>query len=152
MNLLNQMRGSWGPNQTPGRPQFLLDETETTPEKGLPEFGVVEMVDAPTELPDEVSVNVQSDATTSVVTLSLNLTTEQALNLFKAALGTQRTILTPREAAGYLRTTEETMEYLAKNNLIPSFLVDGQRRFLKTQVDAWMESQLNNTKENTHAS
>lgn len=155
-NLLNQMRGSWGEPAKPSRPAFLFEEPGSqnavaTPI--VPEFAAVEVC-----VPDEVALEVATATEPSTgeqsttVTLSLNLTTEQALNLYKAALGTQRSVLTPREAAAYLRASEETMEYLALNNSLPSFQVDGQRRFLKTQLDAWIENQIQTSmKENTHA-
>lgn len=47
-------------------------------------------------------------------------------------------VLTAAEVAGLLQVSYKVVLTLAKNGEIPAFMVAGQWRFLKTDLDSWL--------------
>ncbi len=54
-------------------------------------------------------------------------------------------ILTLKEVAEYLKLTKKTAYRLAAEGKLPGFKVGGSWRFKRTDLEAWIESQKNNT-------
>ena len=57
-------------------------------------------------------------------------------------------IMTLKEVAKYLRMSEFSIYRLLKENQIPGFKLRGQWRFKKPVIDKWIESKMENHKEN----
>lgn len=51
-------------------------------------------------------------------------------------------IMTIKEVSEYLKLTEKTAYRLAAEGKIPGFKVGGAWRFKRTEIDAWIEKQL----------
>lgn len=74
----------------------------------------------------------------NVVRLELFLTPEQMGGMLKAILVGQHSIMTLREAAGYLRVNPGALEKLAEEGEVPAVNIEGRWRFPKAQLDEWM--------------
>jgi excisionase family DNA binding protein len=53
-------------------------------------------------------------------------------------------IMTIGEVSAYLRYSKHTIYPMAKSGKIPAFKLAGVWRFRKTEIDKWLETQLNN--------
>jgi excisionase family DNA binding protein len=73
-----------------------------------------------------------------VVRLELALSQEQLNGLFRAVLTSPHSILTPKEAAAYLRIKVRALEEMAAAGEIPAYEVDGKWRFSKVGIDEWL--------------
>jgi excisionase family DNA binding protein len=74
-----------------------------------------------------------------VVRLEVFLPPEQISTLFRNVLTGQRTVLTLREAAGFLRLPAARVEQMAEARELPAFQLDGHWRFTRAALDEWME-------------
>ena len=61
--------------------------------------------------------------------------------LFRAIMAGQHTVLTVREAASYLRISQDALVKLAEDGEIPGVLLDGRWRFPKPNLDDWLTMQ-----------
>lgn len=52
-------------------------------------------------------------------------------------------IMTVKEVAKYLRTSERTIYAWVKNEEIPAFKLVNTRRFKKSEIDNWLETKRN---------
>lgn len=77
----------------------------------------------------------------NVVRLELFLSAEQMGGLFKAIMAGQHTVLTVREAASYLRISQDSLVGLAEEGEIPGVLIEGRWRFPKPSLDDWLTRQ-----------
>lgn len=78
----------------------------------------------------------------NVVRLELFLTAEQMSSLFRNVVANQHTVMTQREAAGYLRIPATTLEQMANDGEIPAFQIDGKWRFSRSGLDEWLAVQM----------
>jgi excisionase family DNA binding protein len=106
--------------------------------QGDASFAIDAITDQPVRAPEPPSVATQ---TGTVVRLELFLSPEQMSGLFKAFMATQHTMLTLREAAGYLRIHPSTLEKMAQEGEIPALTIEGRWRFPKSNVDEWLTLQ-----------
>jgi len=58
-------------------------------------------------------------------------------------------LITVKEVADYLKLKEQTVYLLARQNKIPSLKVGGSLRFKKSQIDSWLSSRPETTKQDT---
>ncbi len=58
-------------------------------------------------------------------------------------------LITVKEVADYLKLKEQTVYLLARQNKIPSLKVGGSLRFKKSQIDSWLSSRPEMTKQDT---
>ena len=77
----------------------------------------------------------------NVVRLELFLSAEQMGGLFRAIMAGQHSILTLREAASYLRISQDTLVKLAEEGEIPGVHIEGRWRFPKPNLDEWLTLQ-----------
>lgn len=109
-----------------------------------------EQVFNPEPIQEETPMNTNSDSqevahsnsASTVVKLELFLTPDQLASLFKAVAAGQHTMLTAREAAGYLRIPVHSLETMASEGQVPGFQIDGKWRFAKQSIDEWLLAQL----------
>lgn len=99
----------------------------------LPEPEDVDSAQAPQSSNPNVSGN--------IVRLELFLSAEQMGGMFRAIMAGQHTILTAREAAAYLRISQESLIKLAEDGELPGVLIEGRWRFPKPNLDDWMTMQ-----------
>jgi excisionase family DNA binding protein len=59
-------------------------------------------------------------------------------------------LITVKDVAGYLKLKEQTVYLLARQNKIPSLKVGGSLRFRKSQIDSWLSSRAESTKQNSN--
>lgn len=88
--------------------------------------------------PEGVHQHVQSG---NVVRLELFLSAEQMSGLFKAIMAGQHTVLTLREAAAFLRVSQDTLLKLAEEGEIPGVHLEGRWRFPKANLEDWLTMQ-----------
>jgi excisionase family DNA binding protein len=55
--------------------------------------------------------------------------------------GAQGQAMTVRDVAGYLNVDEKTVYRLAKRGDLPGFKVAGSWRFMRSDIDAWVDHQ-----------
>ncbi len=60
----------------------------------------------------------------------------------------QTDIMTIREVADYLKLTEKTAYRLAAEGKIPGFKVGGSWRFRRSEIEKWIENQLEERRKN----
>lgn len=106
-----------------------------------PSFVSQQVQEEPPMNPSNESLTDQPQAINTAVRLELFLTPEQLSTLFRAVAANQHTMLTLREAAGYLRVPVSSLEQLAQEGELPGFLIDGRWRFSKSAIDEWLTSQ-----------
>jgi excisionase family DNA binding protein len=137
MNLADAIRkAAVGQPSSPNEP-LLIAERQVEPRKAE----VVELPMAePSSHDHEVAIPTTDSATT--VRLELTLTPDQLQSLFRTVMNTQRSILTIREAASYLRLTTATLEKMAEEHTIPAFKLDGRWRFSRLALQDWLNLSL----------
>lgn len=113
-------------------PQSWTENTQTTP------------VNPPVNAPEPVSPHVNSG---NVVRLEMFLSAEQMGGLFRAIMAGQHSVMTAREAASYLRISQETLVKLAEEGEIPGVVIENRWRFPKPSLDDWLATQSTNTEE-----
>ena len=91
----------------------------------------------PSLIPD----NAHSGVSGNVVRLELFLSAEQMGGLFRAIMAGQHSVLTLREAAAYLRISQDLLLKLAEEGDIPAVQIEGRWRFPKPNLDDWMTLQ-----------
>jgi excisionase family DNA binding protein len=74
----------------------------------------------------------------NVVRLELVLNPEQLKGFFGAVIASQHSVLTLREAAGYLRVSQVSLERLAEEGEVPGMMVDGKWRFTRPALEEWL--------------
>lgn len=57
-------------------------------------------------------------------------------------------LITVKDVADYLKLKEQTVYLLARQNKIPSLKVGGSLRFKKSQIDSWLSSRTDSTRQN----
>jgi excisionase family DNA binding protein len=75
------------------------------------------------------------------VRIDLVLSPEQLSALFRGVAEAERSVLTTREAAHYLRIPGRKLQEMAELGQIPAFLIDGKWRFSRNSVDEWLTQQ-----------
>jgi excisionase family DNA binding protein len=75
------------------------------------------------------------------VRIDLVLSPEQLSALFRGVAEAERSVLTNREAAHYLRIPGRKLQEMAELGQIPAFLIDGKWRFSRNSVDEWLTKQ-----------
>lgn len=60
--------------------------------------------------------------------------------------GAHSLLLTTRDAAFLLRTTENTLREWARGGIIPAYRVAGEWRFCREEIAAWIRSRRNGWK------
>jgi excisionase family DNA binding protein len=76
----------------------------------------------------------------NVVRLELVLNPEQLKGFFGAVIASQHSVLTLREAANYLRVSQNSLERLATDGEVPGMSVDGKWRFTREALEEWLKS------------
>lgn len=71
------------------------------------------------------------------VRLELFLAPEQLSALLSAVVKTQHSVLTLREAAGFLRLPVAVVEQMANDKRLPAFSIDGRWRFSHQALEEW---------------
>lgn len=74
----------------------------------------------------------------TMMRMELFLSPEQMAALFKAVVSTQHSVMTLREAAGYLRINPSTLEQMAQHGEVAGFMVNNHWRFPKSGLDEWV--------------
>lgn len=74
----------------------------------------------------------------TMMRMELFLSPEQMSALFKAVVSTQHSVMTLREAAGYLRINPSTLEQMAQHGEVAAFMVNNHWRFPKSGLDEWV--------------
>lgn len=89
------------------------------------------------------------------VFLELDLTPDQTTQLFAATLATKQAILTLEEVAEMLRLECHEVAQLTRQGNLPGFIAGANLRYRRTDVAAWVETQLTTmsreTAQHTHA-
>lgn len=85
------------------------------------------------------------------VRLELLLTPEQLANLLRNAVANHHSMMTLREAAGYLRMHSRKLQEMAERGEVPGVLIDGRWRFLKAKLDEWIEMRAREARGDSHA-
>ncbi len=88
------------------------------------------------DMPEAAHPNVAGN----VVRLELFLTAEQMSGMLRAIMAGQHTVLTAREAAAYLRVSQDLLLKMAENGEIPGILIEGRWRFPKSNLEDWLTS------------
>ena len=115
---------------------------EFTPKKAIRKKGGTVVAGGPVEEVEEVQPpSTPSPTNTTMVRVELFLGPEQLHLLLSAMTHSQRSVLTLREAAAYLRVTPAKLEQLASDRKVPAFLLDGKWRFSKSGLDEWLALQ-----------
>ena len=57
-------------------------------------------------------------------------------------------LITVKDVADYLKLKEQTVYLLARQNKIPSLKVGGSLRFKKSQIDSWLSSRTDSSRQN----
>lgn len=147
MNLADAIRQATQktPLHEPNPPEF-----EDVAEEVLGQLADVDdvVLEDPAELPVHPAPQVYGG---NVVRLELFLAPEQLKALFRAAVANHHSMMTLRETAAYLRIHTATLENMAQEGQIPSLLVDGKWRFLKSSIDEWVSLQKYRPEGSTHA-
>lgn len=113
-------------------------KTNPTPEKAVPNVPI----SGATQVNEPVGVNPAVPAAGgSVVRLELFLTPEQMNQMLRGILNGAHTVMTLREAAQYLRMSQESLVQLAEAGEIAGFIVENKWRFPRHSVDEWMTLQ-----------
>ncbi len=86
----------------------------------------------------------------NLVRLEVFLTPEQMAAMLKGALTSQRSVMTLREAAAYLRLHINVVERMAQEGKLPGFTIEGSWRFLKASIDEWLSAQHPYDQEDSH--
>lgn len=63
---------------------------------------------------------------------------------------TEATLLKVADVAKYLRLTPETVRTMARQSKIPSIKMGRTYRFRSNDIDAWLDSQINNSDYSVH--
>lgn len=95
-------------------------------------------------IPNETSSHVHSG---NVVRLELFLSAEQMGGLFRAIMAGQHTVLTLREAASFLRISQDALVKMAEDGEIPGVLMEGRWRFPKSNLEEWLVVHSNHAEE-----
>jgi excisionase family DNA binding protein len=74
----------------------------------------------------------------NVVRLELVLNPEQLKGFFGAVIASQHSVLTLREAAGFLRVSQSSLERMAEDGDVPGMMVDHKWRFTRTALEEWL--------------
>lgn len=74
----------------------------------------------------------------NVVRLELVLNPEQLKGFFGAVIASQHSVLTLREAAGFLRVSQSSLEKMADEGDVPGMMVDGKWRFTRPALEDWL--------------
>ncbi len=120
--------------------EFPLEEF--TPKKAIRKKGGTVVAGGPVEEVEEPQTpSTPSPTNTTMVRVELFLGPEQLHLLLSAMTHSQRSVLTIREAAAYLRVTPAKLEQLASDRKVPAFLLDGKWRFSKSGLDEWLALQ-----------
>ena len=82
-----------------------------------------------------------TNAENHAVRIDLVLSPEQLSALFRGVAEAERSVLTNREAAHYLRIPGRKLQEMAELGQIPAFLIDGKWRFSRNSVDEWLTQQ-----------
>jgi excisionase family DNA binding protein len=77
----------------------------------------------------------------NVVRLELVLNPEQLKGFFGAVIASQHSVLTLREAAGFLRVSQTALDRMAEDGDVPGMMVDGKWRFTRPALEEWLCSQ-----------
>lgn len=80
----------------------------------------------------------------TMLKMEIFLSPEQMNAVMRAAFAGQRTMLTTREAAHYLRVHAKALEEMASEGDIPAVQIDGQWRFPRAALDEWVATQIDN--------
>lgn len=97
---------------------------------------------AETEKQAEITVSSTLASTENhAVRIDLVLSPEQLSALFRGVAEAERSVLTTREAAHYLRIPGRRLQEMAELGQIPAFLIDGKWRFSRNSVDEWLTQQ-----------
>lgn len=115
---------------------------EFAPKKAIRKKGGTVVAGGPVEEVEEPQAPATPSPTnTTMVRVELFLGPEQLHLLLSAMTHSQRSVLTLREAAAYLRVTPAKLEQLASDRKVPAFLLDGKWRFSKSGLDEWLALQ-----------
>lgn len=76
----------------------------------------------------------------NVVRLELVLNPEQLKGFFGAVIASQHTVLTLREAASFLRVSQNSLQHMAEEGDVPGMLVDGKWRFTRQALEDWLNA------------
>ncbi|HWA83338.1 MAG TPA: helix-turn-helix domain-containing protein [Fimbriimonadaceae bacterium] len=76
----------------------------------------------------------------NVVRLELVLNPEQLKSFFGAVIASQHSVLTLREAAGFLRVSQGALEKMASEGEVPGMSVDGKWRFTRQALEDWLNA------------
>lgn len=104
---------------------------------------------APPEVHPEEGKDLRMTASGNVVRLEIFMTPEQMTVMLRAIMAGQHSVLTAREAANYLRTSQSALEKLAESGDIPAVEIEGRWRFPKNALDDWMLRQAAKTDADT---
>lgn len=74
----------------------------------------------------------------NIVRFELLLDAVQMNALLRALMSSHHSVMTLREAAGYLRIPMATLESMALQHEVPAFQVEGRWRFPKAAIDEWL--------------
>ena len=77
----------------------------------------------------------------SVVRLELFLTPEQMNQMLRGILNGAHTVMTLREAAQYLRISNDALTKMAESGEVVAFMVEGRWKFPRHSIDEWMTLQ-----------
>ncbi len=115
---------------------------EYAPKKAIRKKGGTVVAGGPVEEVEEPQTpSTPSPTNTTMVRVELFLGPEQLHLLLSAMTHSQRSVLTLREAAAYLRVPPTKLEQLASDRKVPAFLLDGKWRFSKSGLDEWLALQ-----------
>jgi excisionase family DNA binding protein len=93
------------------------------------------------QLDQSTAFILQQNPNMNLVKLEVFLSPEQTQALLRGTLATNKSVMTAREVAHYLRIDIATVEQLAKSGKLPSFDAEGHTRFQKTAIDQWISAQ-----------
>lgn len=133
MNLADAIRKAQG--------DPVMGATQPTPEPPKKQEAVKVSMPGVTQAEGEAPDNASPHVNGNVVRLELFLSAEQMGGLFRAIMAGQHTVLTVREAASYLRISQDALVKLAEDGEIPGVLLDGRWRFPKPNLDDWLTMQ-----------
>lgn len=94
-----------------------------------------------TPTPDHTVEPPHSHVNGNVVRLEIFLNAEQMGGLFRAIMAGQHSVLTLREAAAYLRISQDSLLRLAEEGEIPAVHIENRWRFPKPNLDDWLTLQ-----------
>ena len=148
MNLADALRRVNSDGQPLPTPKPAREQVAEAPKKSAPQEKITKTSPKINEADPEVTPEPwHPNVSGNVVRLELFLSAEQMAGLFRAIMAGQHTILTVREAAAYLRISQDSLVKLAEEGEIPGVHIEGRWRFPKPNLDDWLMMQSVNSED-----